>query len=186
MCGRMFLRPLGCIQPKRIQMTTHIVLPAETIGQKINTSKIIALAVGALVGIALVCAAGAWEYETTSSAYMLLASAGYIVLFGVAIAAFTKKKQDTYAPTGSPLVYRTVEFSTEEYDAVRAALDQGAVERLRAFRPGHGARMRLCVAYSKDRQFAAYQFFKYESYEYLAQGDLCVVEDPDRVVRYCI
>lgn len=162
-----------------------IEFPAEMIGQKTDMKKMMTLVAVAVVSVAMIVYTGTSELDHTMFSYMLLCCLGYIGLLVVGIAAFGSKKYFTYAPTGCRLVRKTIEFNASDYDRVEQLLAQGDLPNVRALRRGEGVRMKLEIAYTKDRAFAAYQIFQYLSYEYVPTTEVCYVDSP-RVASFCI
>lgn len=161
-----------------------IEFSAEMIGKKTDTAKIMVLLAVAALSVAMIAYTWSSDLDHTMRSYMLLSSLGYIGLLAVGIAAFSPKSYTTYAPTGSRIICRTVEFSVEDYDRVKELLTKGQMQALRSVGRGQGARMKLEMAYAKDRSFAAYQFFQYVPYEYVPATEVRFLEQ-GQIAAFC-
>lgn len=166
-------------------MKTKIVFPSNLIGKTTNIKRITTLIILSLLSISLILLASLSNLENTSTIYMLIATCGYFGLLGVLIAACSTKKCAIYNPTKSKLVSKTFEFSAPDYNTVLSIVENKQISQLHNLQKGDGASIHLELIYSIDKKFAAYQFFKYIPYEYVADSSLHYVKDAD-LEKFCV
>lgn len=146
-------------------MKTKIELPAEITKRKAETAKIAILCALAIICIGVIIYSTIIEAKTVTSI-------GYIMIIAILAATFTSKSYLTYAPTNSRITVKILEFSATDFDLVQSLVDTLQIDQRRITNKELGANMHLEIAYSKDKTFAAYQFFKYIPYEYVAVSEI--------------
>lgn len=151
---------------KEYKMKSPINLSENLITTKINPSKVMILIVLVIISIVLISSVLLFNFEENSIISTSVSAIAIITLIASGVMAFSLE-HTVYKESGSPLLSKTIDFPSSKFTEIKDAVGNGKWMALPELtHSGSGATMKLEVVYSKDKSFAAYQFFHYVPHSY--------------------
>ncbi len=147
-------------------MKLNINIPTELVQSKLNIKKIAYTISSLIVCIGIIIISNKLELERI--VYAMCASIGYIGAIVSLIQCFNIK-YIIYKPTGSLLINKDYEFSSDKLETITTLIqekDFSQLEKNMNSKTPNGYGMKIHLAYSLDKEFAAYQIYKYVPYQY--------------------
>ncbi|MFR9650853.1 MAG: hypothetical protein SNG35_02365 [Rikenellaceae bacterium] len=142
-------------------MKTTIKFPNGLVESGYNSTLVSLLVSIIATGIMLIISYNLIDFEDDTIISTLIISGVLATIIAAAILSF-QLKQTILASNGSPLICKTIEFKESEYIEVRESIaDKRWSEIKNVINRECGVAMKMELVYTKDKSFAAYQFFKY-------------------------
>ncbi len=157
-------------------MKTTINFPKGLVESQHNANVVSALFSIILFGVVLIVSHNILDFES-DSLYSSLIMGGVIVAIVASVILSFSLKRSVLSSSESPLKCRVVEFNESEYVAIKEAATKGQWSQIKSHaQMGDGIAMKMEIVHSRDKGFAAYQFFRYVPHSYEACSEIIYLE----------
>ncbi|MFI3322157.1 MAG: hypothetical protein R3Y50_06490 [Rikenellaceae bacterium] len=163
-------------------MKTKIELPISLVKTNKNKLNVVKSLILIVVSVGLIVYAASPAIENGTLLYYIVTLSSLAVICFALMSLFSINQQ-IYVPTKSKIRSKVVEFTPENYSKVLNILSSGEISKLnKSVEEGQG--MTLDIVYTKDGNFAAYQFFKYIPHNFEPYSEIVYVEK-DKLSQFC-
>lgn len=109
----------------------------------------------------------------------LLIFIGLVLLCYGAYMLICRTKAWYYKGTNSPTCCKEYFFLADDFGALQSALNSSNWQALKKLKKQTDSNVKLCVVSSKDGQFASFQLFRYQPFEFKPEGATRVLKDAE-------
>ncbi len=163
-------------------MKTTIKFPTNIVHTQYNSiigSILISIIV---VVIMLIMSHNIIDFEDSKLTSTLITGSVCLMIMA-AIALSFSLKRTVFSSNGAPLICKEIEFKEIEYNKVKEVIADGRWLTLedKIVKNATGIAMKVEFAYTNDKKFVAYQFFKYVPHSYVPCSDVIYLNIPNHI-----
>lgn len=160
-------------------MKTLIELPDTLKVSKINTKRVAILVLFILIAVVMIVQILLIESDKDSTISWIMHYSVVGSIIGAVIVYFSLK-HDVSVDNNSPIIYKSIDFKESNYDKIvklTASNKWNDVGKL--LKESNGIAMKIEIAYTLDKNFAAYQFFRFVPHSFEPCSDIIYVKRED-------